>query len=404
VRIERELAKSRRSKDAQTARARQAHFLEFVNNYTLDADPCGNVEVNGIDLVNVYIKSVILGENCRNKDQVRASTVKGYAKQINALFEMRNLRAPITIGSKACPNYVLIYNAEKEEDIAKRRKPITAEMAARIIKKGKNAPFLSKEALMSDVTVLNREAGCRAAELLQTTPFKVDQHEYPSGKKVNKAMGRSWFRAYDKYDREIKDPVRDRRRVAYIIITWKIQKNRRNGEETYFYKNEKCGDLCVINAILNMLQRAQMLGQSDLDPMCVYKDSKGRTRYLTRQETTNYIRSIAKEVNPHITKADLAFFSCHSFRVWAAILLHEAGKNGDYIKIRLRWVSEAYRVYLRNTKQTARLHSVAITSNEEEIKFSLTNLPDTLTDDQHWITDDEEDDMQDYDDDDTIED
>jgi hypothetical protein len=252
-------------------------------------------------------------------------------------------------------------------------------MAARIIQKGEKTKFLSKEALIKDCTVMNRELGSRATEFLQSTPLKVDQHEYPSGRKVNKAMGRSWFTTYDKYHRVIKDPVQDRKKVAHIMITWLIQKNHRNGEECYFYKNEKCMGLCVVNAILNMIERAQMLGQSDKDPMCVYEDKKGRMKYLTHQEMTDYIRKVAKEVYPHMTKADLAYYSCHSFRVWAAVLLHEAGKNGDYIKIRLRWVSEAYRVYLRNTKNTAKLHNAAIIDkNAEEIDFKLANLPETL--------------------------
>jgi hypothetical protein len=96
-------------------------------------------------------------------------------------------------------------------------------MAARIIKKGERVQFLSKEALIQDCTIMNRELGSRAAEFLQSTPFKADQHEYPSGRKVNKAMGRSWFTAYNKYDRVIKDPVRERKKVAYIMITWLIQ-------------------------------------------------------------------------------------------------------------------------------------------------------------------------------------
>jgi hypothetical protein len=398
------LSKSRRCKDIKTARSRQAHFIGFVNHYSLGADPCDNVEVNenDIDMVQIYVESIILGENCRNKDLIRAATVRGYAKEVNKIFELRNLPPPINMGSKECPIYTLIYNLEQEENIAKRRKPITEAMAARFIQRGERAHFLSKEALASDITVMNREFGARAAEFLQTTPFKVDQHEYPSGRKVNKAMGRSWFTAYDKYDRVIKDPVRDRKKVTYIMITWLIQKNRRNGEECYFYENEKCLRLCAVNAILNMFERAQKLGQAETDPMCVYSDKKERMRYLTRQEMTDYIRSVAKELYPHMTKADLAYYSCHSFRVWAAVLLHEAGKNGDYIKIRLRWVSEAYRVYLRNTKNTAKLHNVAVEENAQRIDFSLANLPDTL--DDNWVTDDEDSDMQDYSDDDTNED
>jgi hypothetical protein len=79
----------------------------------------------------------------------------------------------------------------------------------------------------------------------------------------------------------------------------------------------------------------------------------GKTVYLTGQAVTNYLRKISKKIYPHMTEEELSYYSCHSFRVWAAVLLSEAGKNGDYIKIRLRWCSKSYRVYLRDMLNSA---------------------------------------------------
>ena len=42
------------------------------------ADPCGNYIVKK-DALAVFIKSVIRGKNCRNKDVVCLATVKNYA-------------------------------------------------------------------------------------------------------------------------------------------------------------------------------------------------------------------------------------------------------------------------------------------------------------------------------------
>ena len=79
-------------------------------------------------------------------------------------------------------------------------------------------------------------------------------------------------------------------------------------------------------------------------------------------------------------KSELSLLSCHSLQVWAAVLLHEAGKDGDYIKIRLRWVSEAYRVYLRNTRTSARLHNDALRDVFHKIigELDKESLPKTL--------------------------
>ncbi len=43
-------------------------------------------------------------------------------------------------------------------------------------------------------------------------------------------------------------------------------------------------------------------------------------------------------------------------RVSASVLLQVAGKNGNFIRTRLRWESEAYRDYLRNTDIMAHKH------------------------------------------------
>ena len=385
MRANSKLSKSDGHKKIETERARQAFYIKFIAEYTEGLDPC-TVDSDTIrDCHKVFVESLISGENIRNKDNMRAATILGYMKEINRLYALRNLPEPINFNDKNDPCYRLYIDLKQEEDIAARRKPLTNQMAAKIIKNGNESDFMSKQALARDVVVLSREMGCRASEILQTTKGKVDQHEYPSGKKVNKAMGRSWFKCYDKQGRLIKNPVKNRKNVSRIVITWLIQKNRRNGEECWYEKNEECKDLCVINAILNMFERAERLKQAEDAPMAVYADKNGKCRYLTRSELTDYMRKVAKEVHPHMTKAELALISCHSMRVWAAVLLSEKGKNGDYIKIRLRWVSEAYRIYLRNTAKSTTLHNEALKSNGAEINFELENLPDEV----NYVTDEE---------------
>ena len=44
----------------------------------------------------------------------------------------------------------------------------------------------------------------------------------------------------------------------------------------------------------------------------------------------------------------------HSFRVTAAVALHNAGAHIDVITVRLRWASDAVKVYLRGSEKLAR--------------------------------------------------
>ena len=63
---------------------------------------------------------------------------------------------------------------------------------------------------------------------------------------------------------------------------------------------------------------------------------------------------------PNITDEELSLYSCHSIRVTACVLLHEAGKDGTYIKLRLRWKSECFQIYLRNTATIRAQHTEAL--------------------------------------------
>eukprot|EP00957_Ditylum_brightwellii_P060849 4619704-Ditylum_brightwellii.AAC.1 len=52
--------------------------------------------------------------------------------------------------------------------------------------------------------------------------------------------------------------------------------------------------------------------------------------------------------------------SSHSIRVGACVLLHSSGKDDDFIKLRLRWKSDTFRLYLRITTVTAGQHFQAV--------------------------------------------
>jgi hypothetical protein len=130
-------------------------------------------------------------------------------------------------------------------------------------------------------------------------------------------------------------------------------------------------------------------------PLWVYTDRVGNMKYLTANELTQYIRKCTALAHPDMTNEELTYFSCHSFRVWACILLHQQGKSRDYIRVRLWWLSEAYHVYLRDTEESAKQHNKALTKDGEEISFHLHEAL-LLDDDLNYVSEDEE--MGDYED------
>ena len=67
-----------------------------------------------------------------------------------------------------------------------------------------------------------------------------------------------------------------------------------------------------------------------------------------------------------MSRKDLMKHSSHSIRVWACVALDEAGLQPGFIKKRLRWMSESYRVYLRGTNKINEKHVQAIKASAEK--------------------------------------
>ena len=95
---------------------------------------------------------------------------------------------------------------------------------------------------------------------------------------------------------------------------------------------------------------------------------------------TTYYRHITLLVFPTISEEELRLISCHYVRVKAEVLLHEAGKDDSCIKLRLRWLSDCFQVYLRNTKRICAQHNASLKDvNDiilEALALSGDNIPD----------------------------
>ena len=92
---------------------------------------------------------------------------------------------------------------------------------------------------------------------------------------------------------------------------------------------------------------------------------------------TKFLRFVKTLVHPNISDEELQLISVHSIRVEAAVILHEAGKDGPYIKLRLRWLSNCFEVYLRNTKIITQQHAAVfgdVNDRMADMAISLANL------------------------------
>ena len=353
-------------------------------------DPCLTGPA-AVSYLTSYCKIVMEGQNLNHKSAIRASTVAEYMSEVNVLYKKRKLPVPIDFRSREDGCAILIENQRKQEGIAMQRDPLSAQMVALIMATGLNAPHDSLESLMRDIIITGREIGFRSCEISQTTMSKPNYHEYPNGTRVIKSICEDWLTSLDRHGNEISDPVADGDALRDMILTWYIQKNRRNREKRRYRKNEINSEFCVPSAFRSMIARARSLDQPSHLPLTVYRDAKGKKKYLSHKVLTDYLRKIAKLAHPNITPEALQRISAHSIRVWACVLLFEAGKKGDYIKKRLRWLSDCYRVYLRDTQGLAEQHNECLDEYAALIKslmaLSVADLPqhaeDTVPIDQN---------------------
>ena len=154
-----------------------------------------------------------------------------------------------------------------------------------------------------------------------------------------------------------------------------MHKNRVNDQVIKQMRDEERPEFCPVQASLDIVDVALHLGQTKEDnPLCVFETEDGTVQYLTGDMITKYYRWVTAQVFPQISKEDLKLISCHSIRVTAAVILHLAGKDPSYIKLRLRWLSDCFQGYLRNTKRISAQHTAAVSETNMAILKAMEAL------------------------------
>jgi hypothetical protein len=100
---------------------------------------------------------------------------------------------------------------------------------------------------------------------------------------------------------------------------------------------------------MQLVLLARWMNQPDDMPIAVYKTKKGKIIYLTGNKIVKLLWKAVKKVCSNTNPDKLKRYSAHSLRVWACVLLKEAGKLPGYIKKRLRWLGDSFRMYIRDT-------------------------------------------------------
>ena len=329
----------------------------------------------------------MLGINYQNKHTMRSATCHGYAAAVNHLFLLRDFSQPTDLNDKENMGTTILHNLKREEDIALQRSPLTAEIFAELKQMSDASPVDSPEQVVFNMASFGRITGPRAGEYAQKTQTRIEIHEYPSGKKVTKAFLAEDFEFFDKKKRRIRVFNKSSlKRVHSMKVTWRIQKNRQNGQTLHIMADLDHPDICPVRNAFHLVLRKQRLQHSLSLPLAIFQNKSGDVKYLTASKIAEVLRKAARTAHPDLTEDEIQKFSAHSIRVWACVLLSEAGMKPDFIKSRLRWMGESYRTYLRDTEKINNQHLEALADASSEVMNlieSMNNLsiPDDIDED-----------------------
>ena len=301
-------------------------------------DPCGP-DPGYVQIAAMYLKHLQFGVNYTNKDGLRAATLSGYATAIGFFFSLRGFNPPVVMADLNNEGSCIISNCKKEEDIAIQRLPLNNRIFAELQRSANNSKSLDSEKhTLFDITCMGRIIGPRVSEVGQTSPTKIDYHVYPSGKTVIKAFTANDFVFFDGSGHiidslSLTDASKDV--VTKVKCTWRIQKNRRNGQAITLSADTEHPEICPVHAALRLVLRARRCGQPDDCPVVCY-NLRGKLTYLTGKRIAALFREAVRKEYPNTPKDQLARYSAHSLRVWACVLLDEAGMTPEFIMSRLR--------------------------------------------------------------------
>jgi hypothetical protein len=163
-----------------------------------------------------------------------------------------------------------------------------------------------------------------------------------------------------------------------VQITWRIQKNCQNGQKIKLSADTKNPAICSVRGALQMVMRASRLGQPDDMLVACYRTKKAPLLYITGSRIATLLRDAVKKVRPSTSADGLKKYSAHSLRVWACVLLDEAGMSPSFIQKRLRWLGDSFKMYLCDTKAIQDKHLTALQSASSNVMALIGTPPDDI--------------------------
>ena len=348
-------------------KTRQIHFIKWCLKLHLHDPTLASLDMDHRNFIMACFTVSLTSNETIFCKTIKSCTVSLYLSDAAKLSILSKLPDPTKNKFNQRSQYISNVLAEHKrwESMPNRREPLTFAMVQQaqinLTKNGTSSFNDSLPQALGDWFLIGLVTGIRKSEWCQ-------DRSHSSKKDITRNIdGSSSAFILSDFTFENKRGVRrDNSRstsindAEIVKIRWRFQKNNDNGQVLTYTANNTNPQFCPVRAAMRIRARAIYLRVPPNLPIAVYMTPRGSSEYIDDAHVCSELRLLASQVYNITDKDELKRFTCHSFRVGACVLLHEANKAPDFIKFRIRWKSDSYLMYLRNTPKLAHQHNSAI--------------------------------------------
>ena len=305
-------------------------------------------------------------------DRIKCSTIKLYLASAARLSVPSEKLDPTKnrFGQQSEFIAAILREHKRCEQMSNRRSPLTPRM----IKSAHEEPQCHPDALntaLLDWLILNMYLGARKCEWCQDASYLKKHRTFSKNiDGSSQAFTLEDFEFLGTGNKRVKinTVFHEESSITGVRIRWKFQKNNDNGQKLTYFINKLSPKMCPVMAARNICARAMRLRIDPKGPIAIYSPRPGTTKchFINNILVEKRLQFLATRTYDLTEKEDMARYTCHSLRVGACVLLHTSNASPDTIKLRLRWKSDSYLMYLRDTVKLASNHNLAMSTADPD--------------------------------------
>jgi hypothetical protein len=254
--------------------------------------------------------------------------------------------------------------APKKEAFSAAMLTAMRDMAIAAVNSSKS-DWLSRDAVLYDLVTLGIFTGSRLAEYGQSglptgskadswnvIPDTPDAPREWRGKPLAFLASDFKFYSANKILLSHAEVCDDPLRAIYVSVRFRYDKSKFNFTYRQF-KRVQHSHLCPVAAAVRIIRRGHIgdLLAPRSEPLGMFRGKNGQRYTVRGHHVAKFLKEACIRAHPdpnHYMRLHIDRFMAHCIRVTGAVLLSNAGVPVDDIAFRLRWKSDAVKLYLRD--------------------------------------------------------